>query len=322
MPILESVLSFNGGSVVHVPMPRGEVLSLAARFRQQYMIANNNLQRASSPLAVTTSGHTSHTAPTTGSFMTMASNLIKSSPRMSESLDDDDEDESNSLKLQTLGVTEDLGPSDSRPEPVRDPSPLPERPPVVPTGPVPPAVSVASYFGGFGKKISAFGASSLETVRSNIAAAQLAHQQQQELLKQQQAMNPPPENAKPVGAVLWSTPDLTSGVSSSSGATGAAGATAATAATAAKAGLDGGIAWVGGLRSVIASKMNRAPVDDKVQVNLPGIGSSNTSLTFVIDEEEDEDDGMGPRDIDPQKIGVSKTDTERAQVDKLDYCTD
>jgi hypothetical protein len=40
----------------------------------------------------------------------------------------------------------------------------------------------------------------------------------------------------------------------------------------------------------------------------------------VIDEDEEEDDGMGPkdsrdgRDVDPNKIGVSKTDSERAQA--------
>ena len=319
MPILEAVLSFSGGSTVHVPAPGSEVLSLAARFR--------NLRRpgASVPLAL----HTNPAVPglsvpsgSVGTLMSMASNLIKSSPRMSESLDDDDEDDGEDglgLKLRTLGATaeEELGPRDSGPELTRNPSPardrqaqspLPPLPPLIPPSSIPPAapvapVSVASYFGGFGKKISAFGVSSLETVRSNIAAAQLAHQQQQELLRQQQALNPPQEAGK--GAVLWSTPDISSFSSSSSSSSSAV-----------RNNMDGGIAYLGGLRSAIASKMStaRGPADDKVQVSLPGVGVS--SNTFVIDEEDegDEDDGMGPRDIDPQKIGVSKTDTERAQV--------
>jgi hypothetical protein len=51
--------------------------------------------------------------------------------------------------------------------------------------------------------------------------------------------------------------------------------------------------------------------DKNVQISLPNTG---TGKTFVIDEEEDEDDGMGPREeVDPQKIGISRTDQERAQ---------
>jgi hypothetical protein len=52
--------------------------------------------------------------------------------------------------------------------------------------------------------------------------------------------------------------------------------------------------------------------EDRVHVSLSNNGTGNT---FVIDEEEDEDDGLGPREeVDPHKIGISRTDKEREQA--------
>lgn len=86
------------------------------------------------------------------------------------------------------------------------------------------------------------------------------------------------------------------------------------------------MSFMGGWRDAITSKINSntarpgpGPVtdeerlkEDRVHVSLSNNGTGNT---FVIDEEEDEDDGLGPReDVDPQKIGISRTDQERAQA--------
>ena len=298
MPVLEAVLNFNGGSVVSVPTPGVGVMSLAARFRQSVGEVNSNFQRAAISVGP------------------IAASLIKVPPRISESLDDEKDDcegDGLSLKLQNPTPTAEVdneyveGQADTE----------------VPTLPPPQArqavddsssdlstsmstatSTAATYFGGFGKKMSAFGVSSLETVRHNIAAAQLAHQQQQELIRQQQLQQPQQETSKQTGGVLWSS-DI--GSSSSSSSKGAA-----------EGGVSMGMGFMGGLRSAIASKINTArggPADDKVNVNFPNQSSGNT---FVIDEEDEgegeEDDGMGPRDLDPQKICISKTDTERAQV--------
>lgn len=282
---------------MNVPIPGVEVMSLAARFRQSVGEVNSNFQRAAISVGP------------------IAASLIKVPPRISESLDDDKddtEDDGLSLRLHTLAPP--IAPGD---EPVdgKAESDLPSLPPLnarsvaeapssVPAAAVATsATTAASYFGGFGKKMSAFGASSLETVRHNIAAAQLAHQQQQELIKQQQLQQPQQETPKQTGGVLWSS-DIVAGPSSSSSSSKGTG--------------EGGMGFMGGLRSAIVSKINTArggAVDDKVNVNFPSQSSVRGS-TFVIDEEDDgdEDDGMGPRDVDPHKICISKTDAERAQV--------
>ena len=298
MPVLEAVLNFNGGSVVNVPTPGIGVMSLAARFRQSVGEVNSNLHRAAISVGP------------------IAASLIKVPPRISESLDDEKDDcegDGLSLKLQNSTSTTEVDSEsvEGHAESELPSSPLPQARQAVddsysdlPTSVSAATATAATYFGGFGKKMSAFGVSSLETVRHNIAAAQLAHQQQQELIRQQQLQQPQQETSKQTGGVLWSS-DI--GSSSSSSSKGAA-----------EGGVSMGMGFMGGLRSAIASKINTArggPADDKVNVNFPNQSSGNT---FVIDEEDEgegeEDDGMGPRDLDPQKICISKTDTERAQV--------
>jgi hypothetical protein len=292
VPVLEAVLSYNGGQVVHVPVPRPAGMSLAARIN-------------------------SAAAPSVGSFMSMANNLMKAPAKSGDVVNEDDVAGVDSSADRRISKSEfvsishdgDQG-SDQRPNDgsynMSDTIDLSQHAPsatVVPTpAPAVPAAGAASYFGGFGKKMSSFGASSFESVRSNIAAAQLAHQQQQELQKQQQ----PPVVEK--GSVLWS-PDVTIPVPVIKAP-------------------EGGMGFMLGLRTAIVSKINTArgtgtgavagtgtgAPEDKVVVPL---AHSNPTSTFVIDEEDegDEDDGMGPKDdVDPHKICVSKTDLERTQV--------
>jgi hypothetical protein len=293
--VLEAVLSYNGGQVVHVPVPRPAGMSLAARIN-------------------------SAAAPSVGSLMSMANNLMKAPVKSGDVVNEDDVSAVDNSADRRISKSEfvsishdgDQG-SDQKPNDgsynITDTIDLSQHAPsatVVPT-PAPaaaaPAAGAASYFGGFGKKMSSFGASSFESVRSNIAAAQLAHQQQQELQKQQ-----PPVVEK--GSVLWS-PDVTIPVPVIKAP-------------------EGGMGFMLGLRTAIASKINTArgtgtgtgagagagtgAPEDKVVVPL---AHSNPTSTFVIDEEDegDEDDGMGPKDdVDPHKICVSKTDLERTQV--------
>lgn len=325
MPILEAVLSYSGTGVVQVPVPGASVLSLAARIRQSVTDVNANLRSTvpASPAA------TSSTAPSMGSMMSMASSMIKAPVR---TVDPSHNDDALKAKAATSSVPASVPLSISVPaspqrpvtgNTVTDPdSTLPDASvsPVVIAPPTPPVAAPSSYFGGFGKKISAFGASSLDSVRNNIAAAQLAHQQQQEQAKlQQQQQQQTPGSEK--GAVMWSS-DI--GVPSSSSARPA---------------IEGGLGFMSGLRSAIVSKINTArgtsagvSAEDRVVVPL---GHSGTGSTFVIDgDDEDEgegdrDDGMGPREeIDPHKICVSKTDLERTQVIQpiknttLDYIRD
>ena len=301
VPVLEAVLSYNGGQVVHVPVPRPAGMSLAARIN-------------------------SAAAPSVGSLMSMANNLMKAPVRSGDLVTEDDMavvDGSTDRKLAksefpSISYDGEQG-TDSKPNDapfnMSDTIDLSQQGSITPATSTPaPGVTgagaaagagAASYFGGIGKKMSSFGASSFETVRSNIAAAQLAHQQQQELAKQQQ----PPAIEK--GGTLWS-PDVSLPI------------------PAIKA-PDGGMGFMLGLRTAIVSKINTARgtgagtgtgtgtggPEDKVVVPL---GHSNPTSTFVIDEEDegDEDDGMGPRDdVDPHRICVSKTDLERTQVRKL-----
>lgn len=330
MQILEAVLNFNGGSIVNVPTPGVGAMSLAARIRQSVGEVNTNLHRAATTTTTAPAPAAVHTAPPpppVGSFMSMASTFMKPPPRISENLDNNEEDE-DSLASLTSKISAQTGEShneqvDGLPESLLmplpsqdgknliDASPLPSTPP-------PPLAAAASYFGGFGKKMSAFGASSLETVRNNIAAAQLAHQQQQELLKQQQLQQPQPQPL--TGGVLWSSDVSVAAASSSS-------PSSSSSSSSARGPIEGGMQFMGGLRSAIVSKINTArggPLSatgddkdkDKVHVHLAATGSGST---FVIDEEDDaeEDDGMGPREIDPHKICISKTDAERAQVQYL-----
>ena len=315
VPVLEAVLNYNGTGVVQVPVPGASVLSLAARIRQSVTEVNANL-RSTVPVSPAAA---SSAPPSMGSMMSLASSMIKAPIRAADSGHDDE-----SIKAKAA--------MSSPPAPVAGSGPVslsvsvpasPQRqvsvdtatdhdsmsidasapPSVSAPAPTTPAAGASSYFGGFGKKISAFGASSLDSVRSNIAAAQLAHQQQQEQAKQQQQQNPGSEK----GAVMWSS-DI--GVPSSSSARPA---------------IEGGLGFMSGLRSAIVSKINTARgagtgvgAEDRVVVPL---GHSGAGSTFVIDgDDEDEgegdrDDGMGPREeVDPHKICVSKTDLERTQV--------
>ena len=287
VPVLEAVLSYNGSSPVHVPVPGVTVLSIAARIRQSVGEVNTNLQRSA-----------------------LASSLMKSPPRNTDTEEVPAADPVPWASKIPVPSTEEE--SEATPVPVLDSETTPSS-----TAPAPsvPAMAVASsYFGGIGKKMTAFGASSFESVRSNIAAAQLAHQQQQEQAKVQQELSKQQQCSAgekgQKGAVLWSSdvaiPTSQPPSSSSSSATTA---------------LEGGLSFMGGLRSAIVSKINTArgaPVEDRVVVSL---GHSGAGSTFVIDGEEEEegegegDDGLGPREeIDPHKICVSKTDLERSQV--------
>jgi hypothetical protein len=312
VPVLEAVLSYSGTGFVQVPVPGASVLSLAARIRQSVTEVNANL-RSTVPA---TPAAASSVAPSMGSMMSMASIMIKAPTR---AVDTSHDEEGLKAKAATSSlpapVSVSVPTSPQRPvtgNTATDPdSILPDASAssagVSAPAPTPPVAAPSSYFGGFGKKISAFGASSLDSVRNNIAAAQLAHQQQQEQAKlqqqQQQQQNPGSEK----GAVMWSS-DI--GVPSSSSARPA---------------IEGGLGFMSGLRSAIVSKINTARgtgvgvgAEDRVVVPL---GHSGTGSTFVIDgDDEDEgegdrDDGMGPKEeVDPHKICVSKTDLERTQV--------
>ena len=291
IPVLEAVLSYTGSSPVHVPVPGVTVLSIAARIRQSVGEVNTNLQRSA-----------------------LASSLMKSPPRSTDATENIPAvDPAPWASKIPLPSTEE-GESEATPPPVSVPDA--STPSATPSVTSVPAMAVASsYFGGIGKKMTAFGASSFESVRNNIAAAQLAHQQQQEqakiqqeLAKQQQQQQQQQGSGGEKGAVLWS-PDVA--IPSQ--------ATPSSSSSSVPTALEGGLSFMGGLRSAIVSKINTArgaPVEDRVVVSL---GHSGAGSTFVIDEEEDEegegDDGMGPREeIDPHKICVSKTDLERSQV--------
>jgi hypothetical protein len=311
VPVLEAVLSYSGTGVVQVPVPGASVLSLAARIRQSVTEVNANL-RSTVPA---TPAAASSVAPSMGSMMSMASSMIKAPTRV---VDTSHDEEGLKAKAATsplpAPVSVSVPTSPQRPvtgNTATDPdSILPDASAssagVSAPAPTPPVATPSSYFGGFGKKISAFGASSLDSVRNNIAAAQLAHQQQQEqakLQQQQQQQNPGSEK----GAVMWSS-DISVPSSSS-----------------ARPAIEGGLGFMSGLRSAIVSKINTARgtgvgvgAEDRVVVPL---GHSGTGSTFVIDgDDEDEgegdrDDGMGPKEeVDPHKICVSKTDLERTQV--------
>lgn len=308
VPVLEAVLSYNGTGVVQVPVPGASVLSLAARIRQSVTDVNANL-RSTVPAAPAV---TSSTAPSMGSMMSMASSMIKAPVRTVDTSHDED-----GIKAK-VATSSGAGPVSIPTSPQRpvtgntatDPdsiSPDASVPSGVSAVPIPPAAAPSSYFGGFGKKISAFGASSLDSVRSNIAAAQLAHQQQQEQAKLQQQQQQQSHPGSEKGAVMWSS-DISVPSSSS-----------------ARPAIEGGLGFMSGLRSAIVSKINTArgtgagvSAEDRVVVPL---SHSSTGSTFVIDgDDEDEgegdkDDGMGPREeVDPHKICVSKTDLERTQV--------
>jgi hypothetical protein len=132
-------------------------------------------------------------SPAMSSLITLASTLAKpTSSEFSENLHEGEEGEGEdegadgfglAANLQTL--TRDGGPEYEEKGQLVEDTLLPHstalgEPMILP--PLPPVTTASSFFGDYGKKITAFGNSSLDAVRMNIAAAQKAHQLQQVII--------------------------------------------------------------------------------------------------------------------------------------------